>query len=304
LNDEDYNEFIQDMPKLRWFQYQREGLGMETYLYTLTRIAKCDRVLQWGFDETSLDGVATMNQWVRIKEGDDLHIVTLECAGPLVGSTASKVAEHVRLFRQQGQEALSIVREELGELADELVPLVNVGISLSKLGEVMHDTCNCANAIAKRARVLRNDSGKDLYGAEEWKRMSKEEHAWCDYFCANHSRNLHFDAFGRLYEAYIKRQLGPALEAARVKSGGRVRVEASGEALLRTICKLTHIRPKQYAKGSTLCFHWPDFIFISVALLVLPLLLSRSLFFPLVATTRFSLLPLAQVMELLSGISC
>jgi hypothetical protein len=177
-------------------------------------------------------------------------------------------------------------------------------ISLSKLGGVMHDTCNCANAIAKRVRVLRNDSGKDLYGEEEWQRMSKEEHAWCDYFCANHSRNLHFDAFGRLYEAYIKKQLGPALEAARVKSGGRVRVEASGEALLRTICKLTHIGPKQYAKGSTLCFNWPDFIFISVALLVLPLLLSRSLFFPLVATTRFSLLPLAQVMELLSGISC
>ena len=96
-----YNEFIQDMPKLRWFQYQREGLGMESYLYTRTRIAKCDRVLQWGFDETSLDGVATMNQWVRIKEGDDLHIVTLECVGLLVGSTASKVAEHVRIFWQR-----------------------------------------------------------------------------------------------------------------------------------------------------------------------------------------------------------
>ncbi len=192
---------------------------------------------------------------------------------------------------------MSIVREELGELANELVPLVNGGISLSKLGGVMHDTCNCANAIAKRMRVLRNDSGKDLYGEEEWKRMSKEEHSWCDYFCANHSHNLHFDAFGRLYEAYIKRQLGPALEAARVKSGGRVRVEASGEALLRTICKLTHIGPKQYAKGSTPYFHWPNFIFVSVALLVLPLLLSRSIFFSLVATTLFPLLPLSQVME-------
>ena len=147
------------------------------------------------------------------------------------------------------------VREELGELADELVPVVNGGISLSKLGGVMHDTCNCANAIARRVRVLRNESGKDLYGEEEWKRMAKEEHAWCDYFCGNHSRNLQFDAFGRLYEAYIKRKLGLGLEAARVKSGGRVRVEASGEALLRTICKLTHIGPKQYAKGTTLFFH-------------------------------------------------
>ncbi len=107
-----------------------------------------------------------------------------------------------------------------------------------------------------------------------------------------------------MYEAYIKRQLGPALETARVKSGGRVRVEASGEALLRTICKLTHIGPKQYAKGRTTYFHCPKIIFVSVALLVFPLLLSRSLFFPLVATILFPLLPLAQLMELLSAISC
>ncbi len=93
LHDEDYSHFVLALPKIRWFQFQREGLGLESYLYTLTRIAKFDRVLQWGFDETSLEGVATLNQWVRIKEGDDLHIVTLECAGLLVGSTASRVAE-------------------------------------------------------------------------------------------------------------------------------------------------------------------------------------------------------------------
>ncbi len=100
-------------------------------------------------------------------------------------------------------------------------------ISLSKLGGVMHDTCNCANAIARRVRVLRDESGKDLYGEEKWKRLSKEEHVWCDYFCGNHSRNVQFDAFSRLYESYIKRKLGAGLEAARLKSGGRVRVEPS-----------------------------------------------------------------------------
>ena len=177
LNDEDYNHFVHDMPQIRWFQYQREGLGLESYLYTLSRIAKCDRVLQYGFDETSLDGVATLNQWVRIKEGDDSHIVTLECAGLLVGSTASKVAAHVRIQWERGQEAIAMLREELGAQADLLVPLVNGGISLSKLGGVMHDTCNCANAIARQVRILRDDSGKDLYGDEEWKRMAKEEHA-------------------------------------------------------------------------------------------------------------------------------
>jgi hypothetical protein len=40
----------------------------------------------------------------------------------------------------------------------------------------------------------------------------------------------------------------------RVKSGGRIRVEPGGDAFIRTICKLTHIGPKQYAKGDGLCF--------------------------------------------------
>jgi hypothetical protein len=66
-------------------------MGLESYLYTLMRIAKCERVVQWGFDETSLDGVATLNQSVRIEEGGELNVVTLECAGLLCGSTTKKV---------------------------------------------------------------------------------------------------------------------------------------------------------------------------------------------------------------------
>ena len=47
----------------------------------------------------------------------------------------------------------------------------------------------------------------------------------------------------------VQEKLGPALEVVRVKSGGRVRVEPGGDAFIRTVCKLTHIGPKQYAKG-------------------------------------------------------
>jgi hypothetical protein len=36
----------------------------------------------------------------------------------------------------------------------------------------------------------------------------------------------------------------------RAKTGGRVRVEPGGDAFIRSICKLTHVGPKQYAKGS------------------------------------------------------
>jgi hypothetical protein len=123
----------------------------------------------------------------------------------LTGGTAHKVGEHVKVFWQRGQQAMTMLREVLGEEADAYIPMVNGGITLSKLCGVMHDTCHAANAIARKVRVLRDESGSELFGQEEWGRMLGEhEREWQDYLCGNHSRNLHFDAFLRLFEGYIK----------------------------------------------------------------------------------------------------
>jgi hypothetical protein len=43
------------------------------------------------------------------------------------------VAEHVRLTWERGKYLLQLVRAELGDLADTLVPLTNDGIVLAKL---------------------------------------------------------------------------------------------------------------------------------------------------------------------------
>jgi hypothetical protein len=60
---------------------------------------------------------------------------------------------------------------------------------------------------------LRDDSGKELYGAEEWKAMEEpNEIGWADFSCANHVRNLHFDAFNRWFSSWVKETLRPALE--------------------------------------------------------------------------------------------
>jgi hypothetical protein len=59
----------------------------------------------------------------------------------------------------------------------------------------------------------------------------------------------HFDAFSRRYSGYVKEKLGDGLAAARLRCGGRLRIEPDGEAFIRSICKLTHVGPKQYAKG-------------------------------------------------------
>jgi hypothetical protein len=55
--------FSESVLQPRWFQAQREGLGLESYLYSFMRIAGASRVIQWGFDETTLDGVSVLNQW-------------------------------------------------------------------------------------------------------------------------------------------------------------------------------------------------------------------------------------------------
>jgi hypothetical protein len=43
-----------------------------------------------------------------------------------------------------------MVREALGERADELVPLLHGGVHVSKLNGSMHDTCNTANLVAQK----------------------------------------------------------------------------------------------------------------------------------------------------------
>jgi hypothetical protein len=63
LAPEAAGEFCDSLPQQRWFQSQREGLGVESYLYSFMRIAGASRILQWGFDESTLDGVSCLNQW-------------------------------------------------------------------------------------------------------------------------------------------------------------------------------------------------------------------------------------------------
>lgn len=277
LTADKYAVFEAAMPSLRWLQFQREGMGNESYVYSFIRIAKCEEVVQWGFDETSLNGIPTLNQWCRIKEGSDYVVVTIECAGLLVGSTAARVAEHVRVTWERAQSVVALLRTELGEKADDLVPLVNGGVTMAKLRGVMHDTCNTANLVAKQVKVLRDDVGRNMYGAEEWKAMQEDGSGWQDFLCGNHSRNLHFDAFNRRFTQFTKSELGegmahckvttlpppslhhdpkscpthkPCHGHPKVRSGGRLRVEPDGESFIRSICKLTHIGPKQYAKGN------------------------------------------------------
>jgi hypothetical protein len=71
LNADEYKKLNDVLPLPRWFQSQREGLGNEAWTYAMIRVAGAEKILQWGFDETKLDGVSTMNQWVLLQEGEN-----------------------------------------------------------------------------------------------------------------------------------------------------------------------------------------------------------------------------------------
>jgi hypothetical protein len=66
LGDVELQRYRSEIPRVEWFAKQREALGVESYLYTFIRIAGCDSIRQWGFDETKIDGNDTFNQWAML----------------------------------------------------------------------------------------------------------------------------------------------------------------------------------------------------------------------------------------------
>ena len=247
LRPKSYGAYANVVPNLRWFQGQREALGNEAWLYSMVELSRANECLQHGFDETSIDGTPTLNQWVLLHAGanEPPRLLTIL----LVGSTAGEIASHIEGAWDVGQRAIALLREELGGEADTYVPLTNGGVQLHKLRGVMHDTCVTANLAAKMIGDLRELSGQLQFGYDEWEHKAKEDKPWFDFLCSNHVRNLPIDEFNRLYEAYIKTHLGADLAQISHDGNGRTRVEASGLLLLRSLCRLTHKGHHQYAKG-------------------------------------------------------
>jgi hypothetical protein len=213
-------------------------------------LAACESILQWGFDETSLDGQSTFNQWCLVKRDNGVGIITLECAGILPSSTAVETVEHVKKTWERGNACVDLVREQLGpDLQDVLAPLNEGGLMLHKIFGIMHDTCSTANLVAELMALTRDEIVQEFYGAEEWDGKENKAKPMFDFLCGNHTRNLLAVRFEKRHDAFLEAELGEALRAARTASGGRARLECSGTHFLRSLCKLTHKGYGQYVKG-------------------------------------------------------
>jgi hypothetical protein len=215
------------MPQIRWFQSQREGLGVESYLYSFMRIAGASRILQWGFDESTLDGVSCLNQWTLLQFPDEqssggevaeggVTIVTLECAGVLPNGESAEVVRHIEKSWARGHEAVEALRQAIGpEERDILCPLVEGGVSLHKLYSGMHDTCNGANLVATLMVKLQERKKRELTGDDVWDAMEPKTKACFDFLCGNHTKNLPIDRFNLLYTKWLESIIGPGMREAQ-----------------------------------------------------------------------------------------
>ncbi len=82
------------------------------------RIAGCESIRQWGFDETKIDGHDTFNQWAMLLTPHDdgkqaekqgaATIITLECAEvlPSLEADADAVVLHIEEVWRRGKEAV------------------------------------------------------------------------------------------------------------------------------------------------------------------------------------------------------
>jgi hypothetical protein len=169
------------------------------------RIAGASRIIQWGFDESTLDGVSCLNQWAMVEspleEGGGgagmeagVTIVTLECAGIVPGATADEVVAHIQKAWERGQAAVEALRAELGiEDRDTFCPLVQGGVNLHKLYGVMHDTCHCANLVATLMMQVQERKKREFLSDDVWELTSPESRAIFNFLCGNHTRNLPID---------------------------------------------------------------------------------------------------------------
>jgi len=103
--------------------------------------------------------------------------------------------------------------------------------------------------------AVRERKCREHYGEDTWATADPKTKACFDFLCGNHTRNLPVVRFNKSYEKYIQSELGESIRVAKLATGGMARLEGSGVAFLRSLCRLTHVGHAQYYKGDGHAFH-------------------------------------------------
>ena len=159
----------------------------------------------------------------------------------LVSGTAEGITAHVKALFERGQETVKTLRAiitENGHDADIVLPLHSEFPLLTRLGGLMHDTCNTANAAAKLIIEAKNEMGILAFGAAEWAALPPEMRETFDAKCFNHTRQLPITAYDRLSKAALHELLERYAAEVRAMMGPSARVELDGPSFMRSFSKL------------------------------------------------------------------
>jgi hypothetical protein len=70
------------------------------------------------------------------------------------------------------------------------------------------DRSATANLTATLMKEKQNTSGQLQFGYDTWEELAAEDKPWYDFLCAKHVRNLPIDEFNRMFEKYLRDDLG------------------------------------------------------------------------------------------------
>lgn len=238
-----------ETPSRTWFQERRDIGGVQATAYAWVKVWFAIRISQLGFDETKIERVPHVDLWCLVKGPDgQVEKVILSAGTVLAGETADDICRTVFLCFERGAAILG----QLGAIAESKGLDIGIPTSIDpralfhKVRSIMHDTCATANLTATKLRELKETSGRDLFGNEEWEAMDEGMKGMTDLLCFNHGRNLLVTEYERLSKRRLQEALGPCYLGIKDKVLSSFRDEADIPSLLHSVGKLMS---KSYEKS-------------------------------------------------------
>ena len=165
--------------------------------------------------------------------------------------TAKGISKAVETVFDEAHACVIAIRQDLtdaGEDPDNHVPLVAGGVRMHKIGGVMHDTCNAANAGANLILETVDRDRQAFYSAEELAALPEPQKQLIDFLCLKHARCL----LGVQYERLSKERLKTALSDDLESHSSCERLEPELSSLMRSVGQLMRFTgAERYAKGDS-----------------------------------------------------
>jgi hypothetical protein len=172
---------IKPMPSMPMIRRMRGELTIAGETIAAIRLAKCRRVLSFGFDESTKKQVSLLSTNVQSEDehGNKVNVVP-RGSSVLCGGTGEKVAEGVRRLFPHLQRLLEELRDgyekRFGKGSYTGPDPLNIGMHL--LAEnciLMTDTCTTVRKTSRLVKDMITEAIKGALGNEAWEALTDEQ---------------------------------------------------------------------------------------------------------------------------------